>query len=52
MKNEVKKLGRPVNENSERQQRIKLLEFKKENGLLKRGRPVNENSERQKGLKS
>ena len=51
MKNEVKKLGRPVNENSERQQRIKLLEFKKENGLLKRGRPVNENSERQKRIK-
>jgi hypothetical protein len=48
---EVKKLGRPVNENSVRQQRIKELEFKKENGLLKRGRPVNENSERQKRLK-
>ena len=34
MKNEVKKLGRPVNENSERQQRIKLLEFKYEIEML------------------
>ena len=46
----VVKLGRPVNENSVRQIRLKELEFKKENGLLKRGRPVNENSERQKRL--
>jgi hypothetical protein len=51
MKNEVKKLGRPVNENSDRQKRIKELEFKREQGLLKRGRPVNENSERQKRIK-
>jgi hypothetical protein len=51
MKNEIKKLGRPVNENSVRQQRLKELEFKKENGLLKKGRPVNENSVRQKRLK-
>ena len=50
MKNEVKKLGRPVNENSVRQQRIKELEFKRENGLLKRGRPVNVESERQKRI--
>jgi hypothetical protein len=51
MKNEVKVLGRPVNENSVRQLRIKELESKRELGLLKRGRPVNENSERQKRIK-
>ena len=44
---EVKKLGRPVNENSVRQQRLKELESKRKNGELKLGRPVNENSERQ-----
>ena len=47
MKNEVKKLGRPVNENSVRQLRLKELELKRSNGELKRGRPVVENSERQ-----
>jgi len=36
---EVKKLGRPVNENSERQKRLKELESKRELGLVKRGRP-------------
>jgi len=51
MKNEVKKLGRPVNENSVRQIRLKELEMKRELGLLKRGRPVVENSERQIRLK-
>jgi len=48
---EVKKLGRPVNENSVRQLRLKELELKRSNGELKLGRPVNENSERQKRLK-
>ena len=47
----VVKLGRPVNENSVRQIRLKELEMKKELGLLKRGRPVVENSERQIRLK-
>ena len=51
MKNEVKKLGRPVNENSVRQLRLKELELKRELGLLKRGRPVEENSVRQKRIK-
>ena len=32
MKNEVKKLGRPVNENSVRQLRLKELELKRNNG--------------------
>ena len=51
MKSEkVVKLGRPVNENSVRQIRLKELEMKRELGLVKRGRPVNENSERQKRL--
>ena len=45
------KRGRPVNENSERQLRIKELESKRVNGELKKGRPVNENSERQKRIK-
>jgi hypothetical protein len=42
MKSEVKsvKLGRPVNENSVRQLRLKELELKRSNGELKRGRPV------------
>jgi hypothetical protein len=46
MKSEVKsvKLGRPVNENSVRQLRLKELELKRSNGELKRGRPVVENS--------
>ena len=51
--NEVKsvKLGRPVNENSVRQIRLKELELKRSNGELKRGRPVNTTSERQLRLK-
>jgi hypothetical protein len=52
MSNEVKVLGRPVNENSVRQLRLKELEFKKENGLLKRGRPVDTMSARQFRLKT
>ena len=51
MKNEVKKLGRPVNENSVRQLRLKELELKRSNGELKRVRPVVENSERQLRIK-
>ena len=49
MKSEIKsvKLGRPVNENSVRQLRLKELELKRSNGELKRGRPVVINSERQ-----
>jgi hypothetical protein len=49
MKKVVKsvKLGRPVNENSVRQLRLKELELKRSNGELKRGRPVVINSERQ-----
>jgi hypothetical protein len=52
--NEVKsvRLGRPVNENSVRQLRLKELELKRSNGELKRGRPVNESdSERQLRIK-
>jgi len=51
--NEVKsvKLGRPVNENSVRQIRLKELELKRSNGELKRGRPVDTTSERQLRLK-
>jgi len=43
--------GRPVNENSARQLRLKELAAKKEAGLLKKGRPVDVNSERQNRLK-
>jgi len=51
MKNvEIKKLGRPVNVNSARQQRIAELAEKKANGTLKKGRPVNEKSMRQINL--
>ena len=42
------KRGRPINENSERQLRIKELESKRELGLVKRGRPKmikNDNNE-------
>jgi len=48
---EVKKLGRPVNPNSVRQQRIQERLAKKEAGLLKRGRPIVEGSKRQLTLK-
>ena len=50
MKNEiveVKKLGRPVNENSVRQQQLKLKAELREKGLIKRGRPVVEGSKNQ-----
>ena len=39
--------GRPVNENSTRQLRLKELEAKKAAGTLKKGRPVDMSSERQ-----
>lgn len=45
------KLGRPVNPNSARQQRIQELNEKREKGLCKRGRPVNGESKRQEVLK-
>ena len=51
MKNEVKVLGRPVNENSVRQLRLAELDLKRNNGELKRGRPVVADSERQIRLK-
>lgn len=44
---ETKQLGRPVNPNSVRQQRIQERLAKKEAGLLKRGRPIVEGSKRQ-----
>jgi hypothetical protein len=47
---ETKILGRPVNPNSVRQQRLQDLEQRRQNGTLKLGRPVVENSERQKRL--
>lgn len=43
--------GRPVNENSARQLRLKELEAKKAAGTLKKGRPVDVNSDRQLRLK-
>lgn len=48
---ETKQLGRPVNPNSVRQQRIQERLAKQEQGLLKRGRPVVEGSKRQLKLK-
>lgn len=48
---ETKQLGRPVNPNSARQQRIQDRLAKQEQGLLKRGRPVVEGSKRQLTLK-
>ena len=39
-----KQLGRPVNENSVRQIRLKEIAEKRAQGLIKRGRPANENS--------
>ena len=44
---EVKKLGRPVNENSKRQIELKMKAELREKGLLKRGRPVVEGSKNQ-----
>lgn len=47
----VKKVGRPVNENSERQAKLKLKQEMIKNGVeIKRGRPVNEGSARQARL--
>jgi len=46
----VVKLGRPVNPNSVRQQRIAEREAKRAAGELKRGRPVVEGSKRQQVL--
>lgn len=46
------KRGRPVNEGSVRQLRLKELEEKRVNGELRRGRPVNEESVRQMRLKT
>ena len=43
--------GRPVNENSARQLRLKELEAKKAAGTLKKGRPVDMKSDRQLRLK-
>jgi hypothetical protein len=40
----TKQLGRPVNENSARQIRLKEIAEKRAAGLIKRGRPANENS--------
>jgi hypothetical protein len=47
---ETTTLGRPVNPNSVRQQRLAELEAKRNNGELKRGRPVNGTSVRQARL--
>lgn len=48
---ENKQLGRPVNPNSVRQQKIQERLAKKEAGLLRRGRPIVEGSKRQMTLK-
>lgn len=48
---ETKQLGRPVNPNSVRQQRLKEIAEKREQGLIKRGRPVVAESKRQQTLK-
>ena len=47
---EVKVKGRPINQNSKRQQRIAELQAKREAGLLKKGRPIVEGSKRQERL--
>ena len=44
---EIKKLGRPVNNESKRQLELKLKSELREKGLIKRGRPVKEGSKRQ-----
>jgi hypothetical protein len=44
---EVKRKGRPVSEDSNRQKRIAELTAKREAGLLRKGRPINEESNRQ-----
>ena len=45
--NETKKLGRPANATSKRQQRIAELEAKRAAGVCKRGRPTVAGSKRQ-----
>ena len=48
MKNQAtKKLGRPVNPNSVRQQELKMKSELRSKGLIKRGRPVVEGSANQ-----
>jgi len=49
---ETPRLGRPMNPNSVRQQRLKEMSDKREQGLLKRGRPVVAESTRQQVLKA
>lgn len=49
-KSEVKKLGRPVNPNSTRQQTLALKTELRAKGLITRGRPVNQESKRQAEL--
>jgi len=44
---EIKRKGRPVNENSNRQKRLAELNAKREAGELRKGRPVVEGSARQ-----
>jgi hypothetical protein len=46
----IKQLGRPVNPNSARQQRIAELEAKRADGQCKRGRPTVAGSKRQEVL--
>jgi len=48
--NTVKQLGRPINVNSVRQQRINEMTAKREAGLLKKGRPTIATSKRQATL--
>ena len=43
----TKKLGRPVDPNSPRQQRLKEIEERRANGEIKKGRPIKEGSNRQ-----
>jgi len=47
MNKEIKKLGRPVNENSARQLKLKEQAELRAKGLIKRGRPVVEGSKNQ-----
>ena len=47
MKEQVKKLGRPVDVNSKRQVELKLKAELREKGMIKRGRPVVEGSKNQ-----
>ena len=51
MNKEIKKLGRPVNENSKRQQELKLKAEARALGLISRGRPKVEGSKNQEKLK-